>query len=167
MKRGNQREHIIDQLDREGIASLEATELEKVQQHIKDCSPCRRAFESAWVHSALIASQPVEKFEAPSFFAERVMTRIRADESREGAWLTWDKIWKSAPGLVSSMVLLVVFLIGAAVVTEFDVWSLGSEEETAGIFSTEFIFVDGVQEGEIGYEEVLATLYESEGMNGN
>lgn len=163
----NDRAHIIERLDRIGVASLAPSELDEIRDHIKECDRCRRAFESAWAQAALVNSNSPQTFEVPPYFTQKVMARVKADETNPGFWLTWGALWKSAPELLSSIVLLVVLLAGASIMTSQGGGSSVSDEGDAGLFSTQFIFVEGVQESEVGYEEVLATLYESEALNGS
>lgn len=159
---------VLDRLDRAGIASLDKSQLDEIRQHAKRCARCRNAFRAAWVQFEAVSSESVESFEVPPFFAQRVMAHVRRNETEAvEEWLTWQRIWKVAPGLVSSLILFVVFLAGFAFFSESRLQAGLSGEEPSGIFSAEFILVEGGQEDQFGYEEALATLYESEGVNGS
>jgi hypothetical protein len=153
-------EHIKKMLDEAPLASLGATELAAVRAHAEVCAECLRAFEAAQASSLMLKARAVETFEPSPFFQTRVLAALRERRAAEEGW-TLARLWKTAGLLVSSM---------AATVAALAVFTFVAPEQTpaqevasGGTYSAEtVIFDDGAGDGEMTYEQVLTSLYDSD-----
>ena len=152
-------EHIKKLLDEAPLSSLGEAELAAVRAHAESCAGCRRAFEAARASSAMLQARAAESFEPSPFFQTRVMAALRERRAAEEGW-TPARLWKAAGLLVSSMAATVAALL---VLTFVAPEQAPAQEVAYGeTYSAESVILDEAEGGQMTYEQVLTTLYESE-----
>ena len=152
-------EHIKKLLDEAPLSSLGRAELAAVRAHAEGCAGCRRAFEAAQVSSLMLRARAAEGVEPSPFFQTRVLAALRERRAAEEGW-TLARLWKSAGLLVSSMAATVAALL---VLTFVAPEQAPAQEVAFGEpYSAESVILDEAEGGQMTYEQVLKTLYESE-----
>lgn len=158
-------EHIKETLDAVPLASLGKSELAALRAHAEGCADCRRAFEAARVSSLMLQTRAAETFEPSPFFQTRVLAALRErNAAAEEGW-TLARLWKSAGLLVSSMaattaaLLVLTFVAPKEQATAQELASGGASPYTAEALLFDETEAEG---GQMTYEQVLTTLYESE-----
>lgn len=152
-------EHIKRLLDEAPLSSLGRAELGAVRAHAEICEDCRRAVAAAQLSSLMLKARAREAFEPSPFFQTRVLAALRERRAEEG-W-TFARLWKSAGLLVSSM---------AATTAALAVFTFAAPQEQAnvqelasGTYSAESVIFGEAGEEPLTYDQVLTSLYESEG----
>lgn len=163
-------QHITDMLDGARLSELGEGELAAVRAHAGVCAECGRAYEAARVSSLLLRERAAETFEPSPFFQTRVMAALRERRAaQEAPALT--RLWRAAGSLVSTMAATVAAL---AVLT-FAVPGLTSPAGSPGDavsasdpYSADAVFVarEEAADDEVDYEQVFATIYESDEAGG-
>jgi anti-sigma-K factor RskA len=153
-------EHIKKMLDEAPLASLGATELAAVRAHTEVCAECLRAFEAAQASSLMLKACAAESVEPSPFFQTRVLAALRERRAAEEGW-TFARLWKTAGLLVSSMVATVAALAVFTFVAPAQ--TPAQEVASGGTYSAETVILDdNAGDGEMTYEQVLTSLYDSD-----
>jgi hypothetical protein len=159
--------HIVKMLEEKAISRMTEAEVVVIESHTTGCADCLRAYRAARVSTALLRARALEAVEPSPFFKTRVMAAIKEKQiSPELPAIV--RMWKAAGLMVSAMAMIVVILAGI----EFFSSDIKTDlpELTAGqsIFSEDYVvFRDDDVAGEtLQYDEVLATMYESEDGDG-
>ncbi|HEX8722740.1 MAG TPA: hypothetical protein VF736_19135 [Pyrinomonadaceae bacterium] len=152
-------EHIKRLLDEAPLSSLGEAELASACAHAASCAECRRAFAAAQASSLMLKARAAEGFEPPPFFQTRVLAALRGRRAAEEGW-TLARLWKSAGLLVSSMAATVAALLVLTFVAPEQ--APAQEVASGGPYTAESLILDEAEGGQMTYEQVLATLYESE-----
>ena len=151
--------HIISLLESVSFASLSEAEHVEIRTHIASCSDCERAYKVAMVSSSLLKEGEGEVFEPSPFFQTRVLAAVREQQAEPRGW---QRMWRAAGALVSSMTATVALLA----VISFMVPGTPSTVEATAVnrYFAEDVILD---QQEIAQEqpsdaEVLSTLYQAE-----
>jgi anti-sigma factor RsiW len=162
-------EHIIGILDDTPLGQLGESELAAVRAHAARCDECRRAYDAALVASSLLFERASEEFEPSPFFQTRVLAALRERRAAEETPALL-RLWRTAGTLVSSMAATVALLAGLTFVVPSVQTTTETTNEVAVAsdpFSVDeaLLAQDNATDEEINYEQVLATIYESDGGN--
>jgi hypothetical protein len=152
-------EHIKRLLDEAPLSSLGRAELAALRAHAETCEECGRAFEAAQASSLMLKARAGEAFEPSPFFQTRVLAALRERRAAEEERWTLARLWKSAGLLVSSMAATTAAL---AVFTFVAPSEQAVAQEVAGTYTAESVIFDEGAEGQMTYEQVLASLYGAE-----
>jgi anti-sigma-K factor RskA len=157
--------HIIRMLEEKPISSLSEGEMANAESHIAQCSECKRAYDAARVSSALILARASVATEVGPFFKTRVMAALRERHlSPEVPALV--RMWRAAGTLASTMAALLVILVA---LTVFDSrMQSPAVALSQNIYSPEYVvFEQGdLDDDDLAYDEVVATMYELEDADG-
>jgi len=155
-------EHITEVLDNAAMASLSASELEKIRAHAQNCEGCRSALAAAQVSAVMIKERAKAIAEPSPFFQTRVMAAWREQQAAESVPAIV-RLWRSSRALVSSMALATValgalsFAISAPATTTLD-------QTASSAYSAEsVIFQDS--DDQLSYDQVLNAIYTDDGDN--
>lgn len=163
------REHIISILDERPLGQLSEGELEAVRAHAAACDECGRAYDAALIASSLLHARASEGFEPSPFFQTRVLAALRERRAAEET-PALVRLWRTAGALVFSMAATVALLAGLTFVAP----SVQKTTETTGEVAsasdpfsvdTAMLPQDEASNEEITYDQVLTTIYESDGGN--
>jgi hypothetical protein len=157
-------EHIINMLENAPLADLSESELASIRAHTKLCAECRQAFAAAQVSALLIRERVAETFEPSPFFQTRVLAALRERQATNEVSV-FKRIWKATGALVTSMAATVAALAVLTFVVPEIQTTVSQEVATAASSYTEdevLLSREELTEDEMSYEQVLATLYESE-----
>jgi|GEM_PF-285081 len=180
--------HITDILDSMALSDLSESDLESVRTHAALCSDCKRAYEAAQLSTLLLQARAAETFEPTvtyqhhpnfagslqaraaetfeptPFFQTRVLAALRERQAQSKS--VFQRLWEASGALVTSMVATVALL---AVLTFFvpGIQPATQQQEIVTASSSysadEVFFNQGESPAEqMSYEQVMATLYESE-----
>ena len=155
-------EHVTKMLDERPLASFGEGELAAARAHAETCAECRRALEAARASALMLRERAAESFEPSPFFQTRVLAALRERRAAEEGW-TLARLWKSAGLLVSSMAATVAALAFFTFVTPEQTTA---QEVPSGVYSAEAVIFDeagAAGDEHMTYDQVLTTLYESEG----
>jgi hypothetical protein len=155
-------EHIKKLLDEAPLSSLGKAELAAARAHAASCGDCRRAFEAAQVSTLVLKARAQEAFEPSPFFQTRVLAALRERRAAEEERWTFARLWKSAGLLVSSMTATVAALAVFTFVAPQE-QATGQELASGGSYSAESVIFDDAGEEPLTYDQVLTSLYGSEG----
>ena len=100
--------HIISLLEEMPLTDLSETEMTVIRSHTIVCDDCRQAFEASQVTVMLLKERAAETVEPSPFFHTRVLARLR-ERQAESVW-AWQRIWRAAGALASSMAVTVAAL---------------------------------------------------------
>ena len=154
-------EHIKRLLDEAPLSSLGQAELAAVRAHVETCAECGRAFEAARVSSLMLKARTQEAFEPSPFFQTRVLAALRERRAAEEERWTLGRLWKSAGLLVSSMAATTAALAVFTFVAPQE--QTNAQELASGTYSAESVIFDEAGEEQMTYDQVLTSLYGSEG----
>lgn len=156
--------HITDILDSIPLSDLSESDLTEVRSHAAHCTECGRAYEAAQVSAVLLQERAAETFEPTPFFQTRVLAALRERQGQEKS--VFKRMWEATGALVTSMAATVAAL---AALTFFvpGMQPTAMKQELATAASSysadEVIFnQDQLPAEQMSYEQVLATLYESD-----
>ena len=153
-------EHIKRLLDEAPLSSLGEAEREAARAHAEGCAECMRAYEAARAASLMLRSRASEEFGPSPFFQTRVLAALRERRAaEEGGW-TLARLWKSAGLLVSSMAATVAALAVLTFVAPPE--QAPAQEVASAPYTAESVIFGEDEGGQMTYEQVLSTLYESE-----
>lgn len=144
--------HIIDILESKPFASLSDTEHATIKSHLVACVACERAYKVAVVSSSLLSERVAEPVEPPAFFHTRVLAALR---ERQNEAPVWQRLWRTAGALVSSMAAAVV-LLGALSFMAPEQSTVGA---ASGAYSVEGVMLNDDEAQEASDAQVLSTLY--------
>ena len=150
--------HIIEVLDNASIANLSEFELKEVRIHVKDCAPCRNAYEAARLSAVILQSRVQATIEPSPFFHTRVMAALREQQAVDSVPAMF-RLWKSARALVSSMAVTTAALGVLSFVLPAP--AVAVDEQTLSVYSAESVIM-GQGNDELSYEQVLSTIYAEE-----
>ena len=136
-----------------------------VRAHAAGCDGCRRAYEAASAAGALLRERAAETFEPSPFFQTRVLAALRERRAEE-AVPAFQRLWKSAGALVSSMAATVALLaVFSFVAPQYGLAPEADEEVAAASepYAAEAALFapDEAGEEELDYEQVFTTVYAS------
>lgn len=100
--------HIISLLENTSFGSISESDLETIRTHAVECNSCASAFAAARLAFVMLQERARETVEPSPFFQTRVMAHLR-ERQAASAW-SWDKIWRAAGALASSMLATVAAL---------------------------------------------------------
>jgi hypothetical protein len=152
-------EHIIEILDSAPVGSLSADQLAVVQSHSQKCLECGNAYQAAMLSSLAIRERAQVAIEPTPFFQTRVMAALRERQAVENV-PAWQRLWKSAGALVSSMAMTTVALAALSFAVPTPLTSPSEQAVTA--YSAESVILDQGSEDQMSYEQVLSTIYAEE-----
>ncbi|HEV8486177.1 MAG TPA: hypothetical protein VGV87_21725 [Blastocatellia bacterium] len=157
--------HIIRMLEEKPIGGLSEGEIANAESHVARCSECKRAYDAARISAALILARASEATEVGPFFQTRVMAALRERHlSPEVPALV--RMWRAAGTLASTMTALLVILVTLTVLDS----RMQSPPVTPSqnIYSPEYVvFEQGdLDDDNLAYDELIATMYEPEDENG-
>lgn len=164
-----QEQHITTLLEEKPISRLNPGERETIETHITACRDCMRAYRAAKVSESLIAARAAERPEVPPFFKTRVMAAIR-DKRLAPEPPVWVRLWQAAGSLVLAMATVVVVLIGLTIFNMPPDAGPSPEAITSqNIYSPDEVVLgqDDAADDAIPYDQVLGTMYDSEGGDGD
>ncbi|MGH9901424.1 MAG: hypothetical protein ACRD68_06375 [Pyrinomonadaceae bacterium] len=154
-------EHVIDILESAPFAGLGESELASVRAHAARCPECRRAYDAARVSSLLLKERAAAGIEPSPFFQTRVMAALRERQAANEAW-SFGRLWRAAGALVSGMAATVALLAGLTFLSPVTQTN-DDLAVTASPYAAEEVVIapDDLSNGEMTYEQVLTTIYES------
>ena len=155
-------EHIKRLLDEAPLSSLGKAELAAARAHAETCDECGPAFEAARASSLMLKARAAEAFEPSPFFQTRVLAALRERRAAEEERWTLARLWKSAGLLVSSMAATTAALAVFTFVAPQEQTN-AQELASGGTYSAESVIFDECGEEQMTYDQVLASLYGSEG----
>jgi predicted anti-sigma-YlaC factor YlaD len=145
--------HITEILDNASPASLSEQDRETVRAHASECTACRQAYEAAQLSGLLIKERTAEAIEPSPFFQTRVMAAWR-EQQAAGRMPAFERFWKSAGALVSSLALTTA----ALAVLSFTVPETQTSAETSP--AVESMVLDGAEtEEQLTEEQMLSAMY--------
>ena len=156
--------HIVSLLDDKPLTDLSETEISVIRDHTIVCADCRHAFEAAQVSVLLIKERATETFEPSPFFHTKVLARLRERHAANDSW-AWQRIWRAAGALASSMAVTVAALAVLTVALPDNQTSTGIETAAAvNSYSAEDLILNDTEaldtQASDGY--ILTTLYGAE-----
>jgi hypothetical protein len=158
-------EHIISILESAPFDKLTESELGAVRAHAAGCAKCLRALEAAQISALLVKERALAEVEPSPFFQTRVMAALRERQAlTETPVSSFRRLWKATGALVSGMAATVAAL---AVFTFFAPSMELTPQDMTSTFNAysaeEVMLAPGhLPEGELGYDQVLTTIYESD-----
>lgn len=154
--------HIVSLLDNKPLTDLGETEMSVIRDHTIVCADCRRAFEAAQVSVLLIKERAAETFEPSPFFHTRVLARLR-ERQAETVW-AWQRMWRAAGALASSMAVTVVALGVLSIALPEPQTPVGVETTTAlNTYSAEELLLDEDEAADAQVtDSFIFTLYVAE-----
>ena len=153
--------HIIEILEQASFTSLSKTDLIAIEIHTNECENCRRAYEAAYVASALLQQRAAELFAPPPFFETRVLAVLR-EKRADDAW-GFARLWRTAGALVSSMAATVAVLAALSfALPSGDVAS--NVVSAANTYSAEAVMFgeNDPADDQVSDSQVLTTLYDTD-----
>lgn len=157
--------HIITLIEDAPLASLSESDLSAIRRHTDDCVDCRRAFEAAQLSMLLLKERAAEIFEPSPFFHTKVLATLRERQTSGEQW-GWNRVWRAAGALASSMVATVAALAALTFVIPGSQNISGPQEMTSALnaYSAEEVLLD---QGEafndhLSEDQILRTLYGAE-----
>jgi anti-sigma-K factor RskA len=143
---------------------LSPSDLTAIRRHTDDCGDCRRAFEAAQISMLLLRERAAETVEPSPFFHTRVLATLRERQTTGGQW-TWNRVWRAAGALASSMVLTVAALAALTFIPGSQTIS-GPQEMSSSLnsYSAEEVLLDQGEalNGQVSEAQILTTLYGAE-----
>lgn len=100
--------HIISLIENTSFGSISESDLETIRAHAAECHSCASAFAAARLAFVMLQERTSETVEPSPFFQTRVMAHLR-ERQAASVW-SWDRIWRAAGALASSMVATVAAL---------------------------------------------------------
>lgn len=100
--------HIISLIDNSSFGSISESDLETIRVHVAECDSCESAFAAARLAFVMLQERATETVEPTPFFQTRVLAQLR-ERQAANTW-SWDRIWRAAGALASSMVATVAAL---------------------------------------------------------
>lgn len=155
-------QHIISLIENTSFGSISESDLETIKAHAAECDSCERAFIAARLASAMLRERTAETFEPSPFFQTRVMAHLR-ERQAASAW-SWDRIWRAAGALASSMVATVAALaVLTFVIPEASTTSeLVDATSARNTYSVEEVILNqGDSLEEVSDGQILTTLYDA------
>ena len=150
--------HIIEVLDNASIVNLTDVELSQIQDHARECGPCREAYEAAQVSATVLQSRAQSVIEPSPFFQTRVMAAWREQQAVESVPAIL-RLWRSSRALVSSMAVTTAAL--AALTFILPATQTSPAEQGLSAYSAESVIM-GQNDDQMTYEQVLNTIYEDD-----
>jgi hypothetical protein len=149
-------------LDEAPLASLGESELAALRAHAEGCAECRGALDAAGAASLMLRARAAESFEPSPFFQTRVLAALRERRAAEEEGWTLARLWKSAGLLVSSMAATTAALVVLTFAAPQE--QAVAQEVAASPYTAEALLFEEAEAegGQMSYEQVLSTLYESE-----
>ena len=162
--------HITLLLEEKAISRLSADEIAAIESHAALCNDCQRAYQTAKVAGSLIEARAAERADVSPFFNTRVMAAIR--EKRLSPQLpAWRRWWQAAGSLILMMSMLVVVLVGVTVFTNQPGGPVQSPESSVSrnLYSADDVVLDqdDLTDDTMPYDQVMGTVYGTEGDDGN
>ncbi len=146
--------HIIEILESRPFATLSDSDHASIKTHTATCDTCARAYKVAAVSSSLLAERAAETVEPSPFFHTKVLAALRERQNETPAW---QRLWRTAGALVSSMAAAVV-LLGA--LTFMAPEQSMAEGTVSTAYSAEGVILDDAETmQEVSDAQVLSTLY--------
>ena len=154
-------QHIISLIENTSFGSISDSDLEKIKAHTAECDSCERAFAAAGVASVMLRERAAQTFEPSPFFQTRVMAHLRERQTASETW-SWNRIWRAAGALASSMVATVVALmILTFVIPDAATGELVDASARNGYSVEEVILNPGESPDEVSDGHILTTLYDA------
>ncbi len=154
-------QHIISLIENTSFGSISESDLEKIKAHVAECDSCESAFAAAWVASVMLRERTAETFEPSPFFQTRVMAHLRERQAANETW-SWNRIWRAAGALASSMVATVVALmILTFVIPDSATGELVDASARNGYSVEEVMLNPGDSLEEVSDGHILTTLYDA------
>lgn len=155
-------EHIIRLLDERPLAALSESELRMIRVHVSDCADCRREYDAAQVSAMLLKERMAETFEPSPFFHTRVLATLRERQAANQPW-AWNRLWRAAGALASSMVLTVAALAALTFVTPGNQEIPAIQDIAANSYSAEEVILNQeLADEQASDSQVLKSLYGAE-----
>lgn len=149
--------HIINLLESAPLAELSERDLFEVRAHADKCAGCHQAFEAAQIAVLLLKERTAETFEPSPFFHTRVMATLR-ERQTANEW-AWNRMWRSAGALASSMVATVAALAVLTFVIPSQT-TVAPETTALNAYSAEEVILDRSEsDDQISDVQVLTALY--------
>jgi len=154
-------QHIISLIENTSFGSIGESDLQKIKAHAAECDSCESAYAAARLAAVMLRERTAETFEPSPFFQTRVMAHLR-ERQAANTW-SWDRIWRAAGALASSMVATVAALAVLTFVIP-DVSNTGElvEASARNAYSVEEVIInpgDSLEEDSDGL--ILKTLYDA------
>jgi len=161
--------HITEILDGAPLARLSEAERAAARAHAEVCPPCLRAYEAARLSSLLLKERAAAETAVPPFFQTRLMAALRERRAAEAP--AWQRLWRSAGALVSSMAAVVLLLAGLTFVAPDTLQAEGDDPQAvaADYFSDDAVLLEqaSASDDELNYGQVFEAVYESDGAEGS
>jgi anti-sigma factor RsiW len=156
-------EHIIDIIERKALSELAEGELTMVRAHVRDCSACREAFDTAQICALLLKERTAESFEPSPFFQTRVLATLRERQAATEQW-SWSRMWRATGALASSMVasvaaIAVLTFVVPGMRNDSDLTSAGNSYSAEEVILNQS---DLQADDLVSDAQVLNTLYEAD-----
>jgi len=161
-------QHIIELLEAKPTRRLRGDEQAAIEAHIADCGDCRRAYQAARLAESLIAARAAESQPVSPFFKTRVMAAIK-DRRLTPEAPAWLRLWRAAGALLLMMATVMVILIGLTVF-DYPLSSPAPEAITSqNSYSLDDVVLgaDDTSDDAAAYDQVLGTMYDAEGGDGD
>ena len=154
-------QHIISLIENTSFGSISESDLQKIKAHAAECDSCESAYAAARLAAVMLRERTAETFEPSPFFQTRVMAHLRERQAAQ-TW-SWDRIWRAAGALASSMVATVAALAVLTFVIP-DVSNTGElvDASARNAYSVEEVIInpgDSLEEVSDGF--ILTTLYDA------
>lgn len=150
-------DHIIERLDREGLAALAPHEAEAFAAHSEGCADCAAALRAARAARFLVGSRvEVGDVAPPPFFETRVLAALREKQVLKTPYWSFRRWWQASSGLVSAMVLMAAVF---AVLTIFAPKDGPQDVTNFNLYSTEAEVLNQRSAREMTREQMLEVIY--------
>ena len=153
--------HIISLIENTSFGSISESDLETIKAHTVECHTCESAFAAARLAAVMLQERTAVTFEPSPFFQTRVMAHLR-ERQAANTW-SWDRIWRAAGALASSMVAAVLALaVLTFVIPDSSTTGELVEASARNAYSVEEVILDpGDSLDEVSDGHILTTLYEA------
>ena len=156
--------HITKLLEEKPFASLSEADIARAESHVASCLPCRSAYDASRVAASLLQARTAETIDVGPFFKTRVMAALR-DRRPSPEVTSFARMWRAASALVSAMAVLLVILAGFTIFTQSPA-SQVQMVSSHNLYSPEYVVLEDPGDGEVGNDQVIATIYDLEDGDG-
>jgi predicted anti-sigma-YlaC factor YlaD len=162
-------EHIIRLLEEQPTRRWCHDELAAIEAHAADCEDCRRAYQAARLAESLIMARAAHDHEVSPFFKARVMAAIKERHlsPEPPAWL---RLWRAAGALLLMMATVMMILIGLTIFNYPPVSPPAPQaitSQNSDSLDDVVLGADDAGDEASGYDQVLGTMYDAEGGDGD
>lgn len=156
-------QHITSLMEEKPLAELSENELNLIRGHVSGCAACQREYAAAQISAQLLTERAAETFEPSPFFHTRVLATWRERETAVQPW-AWNRLWRAAGALASSMVVTVAALGVLTFVApgNEDVSSPSDMAANSSVAEEVFLNQSDLADDQASDSQILSSLYGAE-----